>query len=63
MLEEPGLLEVGQPPIEKPLGLAVGFGGSVWQADELPMLLHVFEYITRESLLRWMHDLESGPTT
>lgn len=63
MLEAPGRFEHGQPPIEKPLGLAVGHGGSVWQAHELPMLLHVFEYVTREALLRWMHDRESGPTT
>lgn len=63
MLEEPWRFGRREPSIEKPLGLAAGFEDSVWQADELPMLLHVFEYITRESLLHWMRDPESGPTT
>jgi hypothetical protein len=34
--------EPGQPSVEMPLGLAVGFGKAVWQASDLPMHLHVF---------------------
>jgi hypothetical protein len=62
MLEEPRVVQQGQAPPEKPLGLATAVGGAVWQAAELPMLLHVFEYITRETLLAWLRDSEQGPT-
>lgn len=61
MLDEPRVLDEGQPPIERPLGLAAAAGSTVWQKDELPMLLHIFEYITRETLLAWIHDENEGP--
>jgi hypothetical protein len=61
MLERPVFFEQGQPPAEKPLGLAAAVGYSVWQAAELPMLLYIFEYLTRETLLAWMRDPVSGP--
>jgi len=38
---------------ERPLGIAAGMGGAMWDNDETPMLLHVFEHITRGTLLRW----------
>lgn len=38
---------------ERPIGLAAGFLGSVWMAADLPMMLHVFEYIVREALRSW----------
>ena len=62
MLAEPTLWEQGQPQAEKPLGLAAAVGAAVWQATDLPMLLHIFEHITRRTLLAWMHDPAGGPT-
>jgi hypothetical protein len=49
---------------ERPFGLAAGTGGAMWDNDETPMLLHVFEHITRGTLLRWWagHDLPDGET-
>lgn len=38
---------------ERPFGLAAGTGGAMWWNEETPMLLHVFEHITRGALLRW----------
>jgi hypothetical protein len=38
---------------ERPFGLAAGTGGAMWDNEETPMLLHVFEHITRGALLRW----------
>lgn len=38
---------------ERPFGLAAGTGGAMWNNEETPMLLHVFEHITRGVLLGW----------
>ena len=38
---------------ERPMGLAAGTGGAMWDNEETPMLLHVFEHITRGALLNW----------
>ena len=38
---------------ERPFGLAAGVDGAMWDNEETPMLLHVFEHITRGALLRW----------
>jgi len=40
---------------EKALGLAVHMDGGTWMADDLPMNLHMFEYLTRGTLLKWWH--------
>lgn len=42
---------------EKPTGLACYTSGGTWLADDTPMLLHVFEYITRGALLNWLDSL------
>jgi hypothetical protein len=42
---------------EKPIGLAVSTLGGVWRAEDIPMLLHVFEYITRSVLTKWIMNL------
>lgn len=42
---------------EKPLGLAASSKGAVWVADDIPMLLHVFEYIVRNALLSWWESM------
>lgn len=38
---------------ERPPGLAAGTVGTVWVLKDTPMLLHIFEYITREVLKAW----------
>jgi hypothetical protein len=39
---------------EKPIGLAAWAKSGTWMAEDLPMLLHVFAYIVRGSLLDWL---------
>jgi len=39
--------------IEKPTDTAMSTLGSTWTAKDLPMYLHIFEYIVRGSLLKW----------
>jgi len=43
---------------EKPVGSMVSSYG-VWLAKDTPMLLHVFEYIVRNSLLKWWKSMLS----
>ncbi|MFZ4748661.1 MAG: hypothetical protein ACOYLK_17545, partial [Sphingomonas sp.] len=38
---------------ESPLGLATTTLGASWKAEDTPMLLHVFAYLTRGALLNW----------
>jgi hypothetical protein len=40
-------------PSERVLGLAAGSTGGTWMSEDMPMLLHTFEYIARGALLRW----------
>lgn len=40
-------------PAEVPGGLNSGGAGGVWMADQYPMTLSMFEYITRGALLKW----------
>jgi hypothetical protein len=44
-------------PAEVPGGLNSGGAGGVWMADQYPMTLSMFEYITRGALLRWWRTL------
>ncbi len=48
---------------ERPLGHSAGTDGAMWDNDETPMLLHVFEHITRGVLLRWWADNCPPPET
>ena len=32
---------------------SAGGRGGLWKPDEIPMMLHVFEHITRNVLLAW----------
>jgi len=47
-------------PSEVPIGIATSAGGGTWLAEDTPILLHVFEYIARNSLLGWWR--RSGAT-
>lgn len=42
---------------ERPGGLAVGTLGATWLAEDMPMYLHTFAYITRHALLAWWRSL------
>ena len=53
----PRTFGLGPVPQEIPEGLAVGSKGSVWMQDDLPMLIHTFEYIVRGALLNWWSSL------
>lgn len=58
MCEAPSRFEAGwAAPTEKPLGLASGVLSGVWLQGDTPMLLHIFEYITRSALLAWWQSL------
>ncbi|XXT23885.1 hypothetical protein WME94_20320 [Sorangium sp. So ce429] len=45
--------EVAGRYFEAPPGLAAGSHGAIWMAKDMPMLLHVFEYITRGAIINW----------
>jgi len=38
---------------EKPFSPAMGAKGGVWVAKDMPMLIHTFEYIVRNTLINW----------
>ena len=46
-------------PSEIPIGLASSMLGGVWKAEDTPMLLHVFEYISRNAILSWWRSLDT----
>jgi hypothetical protein len=48
--------KVGDAYAEKQVGSAAT-GSHSWSAEDLPLLLHTFEYITRHSLLSWWKSL------
>ncbi len=48
---------------EIPLGYATSMKGAVWVANDIPMLLHIFEYIVQKSLLRWWESMVSQINT
>jgi hypothetical protein len=47
--------------MERPDGLATSTMGSVWRQEDTPMLLHIFEYITRNVLKSWWLSLPVPP--
>lgn len=47
---------------ERPTGLAASAYSATWLAQDLPMCLHLFAYITRGTLLNWWRTL-IGPIT
>jgi hypothetical protein len=53
MCEPPMLHPEWKAPAEKSMGLAASAMGGTWLSKDTPMLLHVFEYIVRNSLLNW----------
>ena len=54
MCEAPRLDSSWPAPAEKMFALAVSHGGGVWKQKDIPMNLHLFEYITRNVLIGWL---------
>jgi hypothetical protein len=48
-----------QTPAEKPTGHS-SMGGGTWLEKDIPVLLHSFEYLTRETLLNWWRSMGSN---
>lgn len=48
---------LGEGYEERPTGLAAGDASNWWAGPDLPMHLHLFEYITRNVLLNWWRSL------
>lgn len=46
-------LGFAEVPVEIPLALGASMLGGTWIKKDVPMLLHTFEYIARQALLRW----------
>ncbi len=53
---------------ERPVGLATATLGASWKAEDTPMLLHMFAYLVRGSLMNWWRAMapevmqSAGPT-
>lgn len=53
MCDPPFQFSADQPFSERPLGLSQTAQGGTWQQSDQPMLLHLFEYVTRNAILGW----------
>jgi len=53
MCKAPRLDSSWQAPAEKMIAEATSERGGVWLKDDIPMNLHLFEYIARNVLLKW----------
>jgi hypothetical protein len=62
MCDAPIRLEAREASSERPLGSAAGSSGGTWLAEDIPMLLHTFEYITRGTLLNWWKSISDNQT-
>ena len=49
-------------PTERPVGLATRTLGAVWLREDMPMSLHIFEYIARKALQSWWSSLRPVDT-
>ena len=55
-MSEPPMKSEGKY-IERPSGLATSSHNAVWTHKDLPMLLHIFEYVVRNSIINWWQSL------
>lgn len=55
MCNPPSEIETGVLT-ERPFGLGAHVPGATWSAKDMPMLLHIFEYLIQGALLRWWDD-------
>lgn len=62
MCKPPEILRFGKridkAHTERPMGLAQRIGNHQWDGGDMPMLLHVFEYITQHAIMRWFDRLQ-----
>lgn len=59
MCEPPTVFPDFNAPSEHPLGLASATKDGIWTAEDLPIHLHIFEYIVREAFLKWWNSIRS----
>ncbi len=59
MCEPPDQSGGDNAPAERPTSLGVGMMGAYWDTKDLPMYLHTFEYIVRNSILNWWKSLNT----
>ncbi|WP_168173834.1 hypothetical protein [Thioclava sp. DLFJ5-1] len=45
--------------VEKPMGIATGTLNASWRAEDTPMLLHMFAYLTQGALMNWWSSMTS----
>lgn len=45
---------------ERPGGLATSTNDAVWKSEDLPMHIHMFEFVARNALLRWWQAEHAG---
>ena len=57
MCEPPYLQPDWEAPAEKPTALGTAMKGGSWRVEDTPMLLHTFEYITRNALHKWWRSM------
>jgi hypothetical protein len=53
MCSAPLLINPDEPPVERPFSLAQGSFQGTWLLADTPMMLHIFEYIVRNAILKW----------
>lgn len=58
----PLMSEIEPHRAEKPMCLAASKDGGTWTQEDMPMLIHVFEHITRGALLNWWRDTANMET-
>jgi len=61
MCEPPTREEAKGACYEVPIGLGMRVAGGTWLAKDVPMMLHLFEYIVRHALLGWWTRLAPSP--
>lgn len=53
MCETPTRFPTWETPAETMVAMATSARGAVWRKEDIPMNLHLFEYIARNALLKW----------
>ncbi|MDD5671891.1 MAG: hypothetical protein PHN49_09645 [Candidatus Omnitrophica bacterium] len=57
MCEHPYRDKTWLAPAEKPIGLGASAWGGKWLPPDMPLHLHVFEYIAQNALLKWWESM------
>jgi len=54
----PRKMEALDPVEEQPCSLGTSMRSAVWFSDDLPMHLHIFEYIVCNALIKWIFQIK-----